>query len=63
MQNSFKGEKLQVNGTILAKEIDITLVFSPLGYGVIRATTSSVIQGESYLYHKIIEIRVMEWKK
>ena len=35
MQNSFKGEKFQVNRTALAKEIDITLVFSPLGYGVI----------------------------
>ena len=35
---SFKGEKLQVNGTIFAKEIDITLVFSPLGYGVINMT-------------------------
>ena len=32
---SFKGEKLQVNRKKLAKEIDITLVFSPLGYGVI----------------------------
>ena len=32
---SFKGEKLQVNRTSLSKNIDITLVFSPLGYGVI----------------------------
>ena len=33
--NSFKGEKLQVNRTALSKNIDIMLVFSPLGYGVI----------------------------
>ena len=32
---SFKGEKLQANRTALAKKIDITLVFSPLRYGVI----------------------------
>ena len=32
---SFKGEKLQENRTALAKKIDIMLVFSPLGYGVI----------------------------
>ena len=32
---SFKGEKLQVNRTTLSEKIDITLVFSPLGYGVI----------------------------
>ena len=31
----FKGENLQVNRTTMAKKIDIMLVFSPLGYGVI----------------------------
>ena len=31
----FKGEKLQVNRIALSKKIDITLVFSPLGHGVI----------------------------
>ena len=35
MKKSFKGEKFQENRTALAKKIDITLVFSPLGYGVI----------------------------
>ena len=32
---SFKGEKLQENRIVLDKKIDITLIFSPLGYGVI----------------------------
>ena len=32
---SFKGENLQVNRIALAKNIDMTLVFIPLGYGVI----------------------------
>ena len=45
----------------LAKNIDITPVFSPLGYGVIKGfnwpKTSRVIQGESHLYHKIFEIK------
>ena len=34
-EKSFRGEKLQVDRTAMAKNIDITLVFSPLGYGVI----------------------------
>ena len=34
-EKSSKGEKLQVDRTALAGKIDITLAFSPYGYGVI----------------------------
>ena len=49
----------------LADRIDMTLVFSPLGYGVIKgfncATISRVVQGASHLYQKILKIKMMEW--